>query len=224
MKSPIHWDRQIDSQAADLHVDSSTSFRSPPPLVFAITLDGSLSSWLTWLILSRGPKARICTISHMRTRDASPWSWCISSYSHHLHTSLHSHTRHLTVLRLTIHVHMQHLQSWASIDFHKVPRLHVYKDRASPWDSWIDFVGFTFAPNSVACVLASWVSAPFDVCMRMKTCMKMVAISGYASGPGWCVSCQIVHTRTHMGDWTFTVFGSLDRSIKPINKSKKHPK
>jgi len=27
-------------------------------------------------------------------------------------------------------------------------------------------------------------------CMRMKTCMKMVAVWGYASGPGWCVSGQ----------------------------------
>jgi len=27
---------------------------------------------------------------------------------HHLHTSLHSHTRHQTMLRLTIQVHMQH--------------------------------------------------------------------------------------------------------------------
>jgi hypothetical protein len=41
------------------------------------------------------------------TWDTSPWSWCISSYSHHLDTSLHSHTRHQTVLRLTIQVHMQ---------------------------------------------------------------------------------------------------------------------
>ena len=40
--------------------------------------------------------------------DALSWSWCISWYSHHLHTRLHCHTRHQTVLRLTIQVHMQH--------------------------------------------------------------------------------------------------------------------
>jgi hypothetical protein len=68
-----------------------------------------LLDWVDLFSLSRGPKARICTISHMRTRmlyltwDASPWSWCISWYSHHLHT------RHQTVLRLTIQVHMQQL-------------------------------------------------------------------------------------------------------------------
>jgi len=80
----------------------------------AVTFDASVTSWLA--CLSRGPKARICIISHMRTRmlhqawDASPWSWCISWYSHHLYTSLHSHTRHQTVLRLTIQVHMQQWQ------------------------------------------------------------------------------------------------------------------
>jgi hypothetical protein len=31
-----------------------------------------------------------------------------SSYSHHLRTSLHSHTGYQTVLRLTIQVHLQH--------------------------------------------------------------------------------------------------------------------
>jgi hypothetical protein len=33
-----------------------------------VTLDGSVTCWLAWLVLSRGPKARICTISHMRAR------------------------------------------------------------------------------------------------------------------------------------------------------------
>jgi hypothetical protein len=46
-------------------------------------------------------------------------------------------------------------------------------------------------------------------CMRMKTCIKIVAIWGYASGPGWCVSCPIEHTRTHMGDCTY--MGLWDR-------------
>jgi len=42
----------------------------------------------------------------------------------------------------------------------------------------------------------------------------MVTVWGYASGPGWCVSCHIVHTRTHMVDCTYTVFGPLrDRAI-----------
>jgi hypothetical protein len=71
----------------------------------------------------------------MRTRmlwDASPWSWCISWYSHHLHTSLHSHTRHQTVLRLTIQVHMQQSDGvtvrvmilWSSEDPQKTHRIH----------------------------------------------------------------------------------------------------
>jgi hypothetical protein len=51
-----------------------------------VTLDASLTCWLTLISQSRWPNARICTISHMRMRmlyltwDASPWSWCISSY------------------------------------------------------------------------------------------------------------------------------------------------
>jgi len=46
------------------------------------------------------------TIYHMCTRmfyltwDASPWSWCASSYTHHLYTSLLSYSR-LQMLRLT---------------------------------------------------------------------------------------------------------------------------
>jgi hypothetical protein len=85
-----------------------------------VTLDASLTCWLTLISQSRWPNARICTISHMRMRmlyltwDASPWSWSISSYSHHLHTSLHSHTRHQTMLRLTIQVYMQHNGWWTS--------------------------------------------------------------------------------------------------------------
>ena len=88
------------SDGAETH-DSSTH------ATHIVTLDGLVTSWLA--SLSRGPEARICTISHMRTRmlyltwDASPCSWCISSYSQH------PHTRHQTVLRLTIQVHMQHI-------------------------------------------------------------------------------------------------------------------
>jgi hypothetical protein len=57
-------------------------------------------------------------------------------------------------------------------------------------------------------------------CMRMKTCMKMVAVWGYASGPGWCVSCQIEHTRTHLGDCTYTVFGprEIDQSSQSTSQ------
>jgi len=56
------------------------------------------------------------------TRNASPWSWCISSYSHHLQISLDSHTRHQMVLRLTIQVHMHHL----SIVLYSVPSRYLH--------------------------------------------------------------------------------------------------
>ena len=32
-------------------------------------------------------------------------------------------------------------------------------------------------------------------CMRMKTCMKMAVVWGYASGLGWCISCQSMLVR-----------------------------
>jgi hypothetical protein len=78
----------------------------------SVTLDASLTSWLSWLIVSmsraKGPYIYNLpyAYAYALTWDASPWSWCISSYSHHLHT------RHQTVLRLTIQVHMQHWGSW----------------------------------------------------------------------------------------------------------------
>ena len=50
--------------------------------------------------------------------------------------------------------------------------------------------------------------------MSIQTCMKIVTLAGYASGPGLCILSPVVHTRMHMVDCTFTVFVLfLDRSI-----------
>jgi len=58
-------------------------------------------------------------------------------------------------------------------------------------------------------------------CMRMKTCMKMVAVWGYASGPGWCVSCQSIRVRI----WEIVhirAFGPRDR-INQVNQEVTEP-
>jgi len=57
-------------------------------------------------------------------------------------------------------------------------------------------------------------------CMRMKTCMKMVVVWGYTSGPGWCVSCQSIHVRI----WEIVhIQASGPRDNHVNQKSQKHP-
>jgi hypothetical protein len=68
---------------------------------------------LDWLLYLEGQRPYMYNLpyayAYALTWDASLWFWCISSYNYHLHTSLHSHTRHQMVQRLTIQVHMQHV-------------------------------------------------------------------------------------------------------------------
>jgi hypothetical protein len=57
-----------DFTSAQLKPISRTPGRWTIYATLSVTLNASLTCWLASLILSRGAKARICTISHMRTR------------------------------------------------------------------------------------------------------------------------------------------------------------
>jgi len=84
---------------------------------------------------------------------------------------------------------------------HKAPNYLVYISRLSPALQSLYLSLFTrFSPSIFQQILLHVYLGresqhSLMSCMRMKTCMKMVAVWGYASGPGWYVSCQSLRVR-----------------------------
>jgi len=99
---------------------------------------------------------------------------------------------------------------------HKAPRYLVYISSLSPalqslyLKSIHTVLPFHISTQYVAVYLDRESQHRLISCMRMKTCMKMVAVWGYASGPGWCVSCQSI--RVHIWKTVhIRAFGPRDR-------------
>ena len=101
---------------------------------------------------------------------------------------------------------------------HKAPNYLVYISRLSPALQSLYLSLFTrFSPSIFQQILLHVYLGresqhSLMSCMRMKTCMKMVAVWGYASGQGWCVSCQSICVRI----WEIIhirALGSRDREV-----------